>query len=173
LRISVNVLSPRKQYKNYITDHRKGVSDVYNTKFKPELIKEGKSQELLDEIQQLIDTHDDSKYSEEEFQPYCDRFYGLKKDDFDHAAFDRAWNFHQKRNPHHWQYWVLINDKDEPQLSPQEIPFKYIIEMLSDWQSAGAHYGNTAADWYGKQKDKMIFHPNTRKIVEEYLQYLK
>jgi hypothetical protein len=27
------------------------------------------------------------------------------------AAFDAAWNRHQKRNPHHWQFWLLTEDR--------------------------------------------------------------
>lgn len=28
-------------------------------------------------------------------------------------AFDRAWLLHQHRQPHHWQFWLLLNDSSE------------------------------------------------------------
>ena len=69
--------------------------------------------------------------------------------------------------------WCLINDVDEPQIRPLDMPFKYIIEMLCDWQSAGEHYGNTAYEWYNRQKDKMILSDYTRSIVEKYIDNFK
>ena len=29
----------------------------------------------------------------------------------DDGSFDSAWLLHQKRNAHHWQYWVLLEDE--------------------------------------------------------------
>lgn len=34
-------------------------------------------------------------------------------------AFDLAWLKHQKRNPHHWQYWLLINDSSSKEFTIQ------------------------------------------------------
>ena len=61
--------------------------------------------------------HDQSKYDEEEYEAYDDYFYGKEgKDEDDIAvidnAFDYAWLHHIHHNPHHWQYWVLVNDDD-------------------------------------------------------------
>ena len=58
--------------------------------------------------QQLLD-HDESKWSEEEYGPYDEYFYG-SKDNID--EFNYAWLHHIHNNPHHWQYWVLVNDDD-------------------------------------------------------------
>jgi hypothetical protein len=61
---------------------------------------------------QLI-VHDWSKFTLEEWSPYVHTFYkadgsGQYKPS---PAFDRAWNHHQKANPHHWQYHLLVNDR--------------------------------------------------------------
>ncbi len=76
--------------------------------------------------------HDWTKFLPDEWVPYARYFYGPKADAGYHIfdgkqlvpkmeppqsvrdAFDRAWNFHQKRNPHHWQYWLLANDNPRP-----------------------------------------------------------
>lgn len=167
MRLKVNVVDPDRQYLDYMNKHVNGVREAFDTIMYP-AIKDDIDDTMLSKIKDLIDHHDESKYSEEEWVPYRDRFYGHQKD-FDHAAFDRAWNHHQKCNPHHWNYWVLINDVDEPQLSAQEMPFEYIVELLCDWYSAGQYYGNTPSMWYDKCKDKMILHPNTRVLIEKYL----
>jgi hypothetical protein len=66
--------------------------------------------------------HDWSKFLPSEWFPYVAYFYGESaksyadymaavptQDEVD-AAFDWAWLLHQKRNPHHWQWWVLQED---------------------------------------------------------------
>lgn len=165
-----------KDYISYIDNHRAGVRKVFDEIMRPVLESEGVEESVLEEIDTLIENHDKSKYGDKEFRSYRDRFYKYK----DHEelpsdvseAFDIAWNHHQNCNPHHWNYWVLVNDVDEPQVRPVDMPLVYIVEMLCDWQSAGKFYGNSAKDWYEKNGEKMILSENTRKIVEKYISYL-
>jgi len=88
----------------------------------------------------LLLIHDLSKFRPSEWLPYAEFFYarskkkisissgnGLKKKPIpkdDHLGqesswkdgqklrFDIAWNHHQKRNKHHWQYWLLTEDNN-------------------------------------------------------------
>lgn len=64
--------------------------------------------------------HDWSKFLPDEFIPYANFFYGDKKVWKD--RFDLAWNRHQKRHDHHWQFWLLTNDFPEEgwRLRPSE-----------------------------------------------------
>ena len=166
--------SPDDQYEEYLQTHVQGVHEVYTDVLRPVLEEEGISEDILSKIDYLIDHHDDSKRSPEEWSAYRDHFYDPENNPRSHdLKFNLAWNHHQKSNPHHWNYWVLINDVDDPQVEALEMPFEYVIEMLCDWQSAGHHYGNTAYDWYQKQKSKMILHDNTRKLIERYIKYLR
>lgn len=59
--------------------------------------------------------HDLSKFRPSEFFPYAHYFSGGKfPNDGPHGIdFDYAWLNHQKRNKHHWQYWVLMNDNPQ------------------------------------------------------------
>lgn len=130
-------------------------------------------EQFLGEIYQNIKNHDKSKESPEEWEAYRDYFYSPEDNPRTTEAFNLAWNHHQKSNPHHWQYWCLVNDVDEPQVQALDMPFVYVIEMLCDWQSAGNHYGNTAYEWYEKQKSKMILSDATRELVEKYIGIFK
>ena len=161
------------QYRHYLESHRAGVREYYEKVLRPVLHQEGISHQDMSEIEMLIETHDASKYGEEEFGAYRDYFYDPEHHSRSSEAFNLAWLHHQNHNPHHWQYWVLINDVDEPQVHPLDMPFKYIMELLCDWASAGRHYGNTAYSWYQQQKDKLIITDRTRDILEKYIVYFK
>ncbi len=127
--------------------------------------------------------HDLSKFRPSEWFPYVDYFYGGPHPEANHgdmrnwfgdvgtkawvdARFDAAWNHHQKRNPHHWQYWVLREDDGETK--PLEMPEHYLIEMLADWEGAGRAITGKAntPEWYAKNRDKIVLHPATRRIVD-------
>ncbi len=109
--------------------------------------------------------HDKSKFSEEEFDAYKNKFYGEKTEDVE-KAFKYAWNHHQKRNKHHWQYWVLLEDNGG--VVPLDIPVTYIREMVADWTGAGLAISgaNDCKVWYKQNKDKQTLTPRTRRLTE-------
>lgn len=113
-------------------------------------------------------THDWSKFLPSEWFAYVHFFYTEHKDK---AAFDIAWNHHQKAQPHHWQYWLLITDSDDPRLRALPMPRKYVLEMLADWSGAGRAINGKSdvRGWYEKMKDKIILEDETRKCVETIL----
>lgn len=104
--------------------------------------------------------HDLSKFLPGEFIPYARYFYGTYDDQQKrkiNREFDLAWNKHQKRNKHHWQWWVLIYD--HPEKEPEVlIPIStlYKLEMLADWKGAGRAYGNPdLLGWYKEHRPHM------------------
>ncbi len=132
--------------------------------------------------------HDLSKHKPSEWFPYANFFYdsnGNKKTireksgyykptDTGNAAFDYAWLLHQKRNKHHWQWWILPEDEGGVKLV--EMPEKYIREMLCDWRGAGRAQGVkdwwNPLRWYEINKGKMQLHPHTRILIEEFLRII-
>lgn len=124
--------------------------------------------------------HDLSKFLPSEWFPYAEYFYGdWRKGNTDRQAtapeaiqlaFEVAWNYHQKRNKHHWQYWVRLGD-DGTTLA-LEIPIKYSKEMVADWRGAGkAITGrDDTFDWYCKNQLKINMHWHTRYRVVSELQ---
>jgi hypothetical protein len=134
--------------------------------------------------------HDMSKFRPDEFIPYANHFYGEGKDitegrdstgyykptNTGDYAFDFAWLLHQKRNRHHWQWWILPEDKGGVIVLP--IGDDSLLEMICDWVGAGQaqghfspkndHYLATRA-WYNTNGYKMQLHPHTRKQIEEII----
>lgn len=134
--------------------------------------------------------HDLSKFYPSEFIPYANYFYGnngdikrgrdktgyYKPTDTGDKAFDFAWLLHQKRNRHHWQWWVLPEDNGGVKVL--EMSPIYRDEMLCDWIGAGKAQGkfSPANDylqetriWWNANNHKMQLHPNTRLYFETLL----
>ncbi|KKW13327.1 MAG: hypothetical protein UY48_C0002G0018 [Candidatus Gottesmanbacteria bacterium GW2011_GWB1_49_7] len=100
-----------------------------------------------------------SKYGAAELAPYGETVQ-------DH--FDLAWLFHQKRNPHHWQFWVLR--KDDGNTRVLFMPGKYAREMVADWCGMGRAVGKPdTRTWYQENQGKILLHPLTRNQVERLL----
>lgn len=87
-------------------------------------------------------------------------------------AFELAWNDHQHRNKHHWEYWVHWDYHDHS-MRLISIPDRYRREMLADWMGASRAKGGIVWEWYEANKDKMQLHPDTRTWVEAELARLQ
>ena len=152
---------PNKQYQYdmYLSEH------IGNVRKSWDLIKDKiDDSELVNEVTALVINHDKSKYGEEEYEPYLEYFYGDKDED----AFNVAWNHHQKNNPHHWQYWLLREDEGKD--IALDIPDKYILEMLCDWNSfVLKNMDYTIMDWYTENKKKIVLSSETKKKLESYI----
>lgn len=147
-----------QKYLDYVERHRKFVLE--------EAIKLG----IPDRGRQ----HDASKLSPEEFAPYADYFYGGhergKSPPDVQAAFNLAWLLHQKRNDHHWQYWVLREDDGATKVLPMSDGA--MRELVADWRGAGRAIMGDKADaaaWYVKNRERIMLHPQTREWVEAEL----
>lgn len=119
--------------------------------------------------------HDLSKFFPSEFVPYREYFYGdLKHTNECSINFDYAWCKHQKRksNSHHWQYWVLTCDSGE--VKALDMPLIDKIECICDWKGAGMAINgkDDTLNWYTKNRDNMILHPNTRRWIEKEIGYI-
>lgn len=130
--------------------------------------------------------HDLSKFLPSEFFPYANHFYGkashhkdgfhaprgiktgrdksgyYKPTDTGDLKFDFAWLLHQKRNRHHWQWWILPEDEGGVKVLP--MPVKVVLEMLCDWRGAGrAQYSETSVlEWYLANRGKMTMCQQTK-----------
>lgn len=133
--------------------------------------------------------HDWTKFLPSEWFSYVDHFYNPKKTNdrtmeaisrfgvaeaapwpfFVEDFFNIAWNHHQKRNKHHWQYWVLTEDSGRT--FPVAIPEKFIREMVADWAGAGRAINGRwdIRTWYEKNRERINIRSETRVRVEELI----
>lgn len=107
--------------------------------------------------------HDLSKFLPSEFFPYAEKFYGgdycYKYFEVE-TDFNFAWLLHQRRNRHHWDYWVKSDG------NAVQMPNKYIMQMIADWRAMGRKFNDTADDFYLKNKNRMKLHKKTIETIE-------
>lgn len=169
--------NPRKhEYDEYLINHITGVQRAWNEILKPYLIQNLSKYHLTEDDIRRTDSevmqHDQSKYDVEEYGAYCDYFYPTNEHKADPVAFDYAWLRHQKINPHHWQYWVIIRDSGE--IVPMEMSKPAMLEMLCDWHSFSLKDPkSTAFVWWNNNKHNMVMHENTKTFVNSVIELCK
>lgn len=115
--------------------------------------------------------HDLSKFLPSEWNPYARTFYAPdgSKQYKEGPEFAAAWNEHQKRNKHHWQYWLITWDRGNTE--PLPMPYDCIYEMVADWMGAGRAITGKweAKEWFEKNRHVIQLHADTRLEVEKIL----
>lgn len=94
-----------------------------------------------------IDTHDQSKFSIKEWEPYRKNFHPVndKEKEEGKADFDKAWIHHYTVNTHHWNHWYAIKkDVDAMDLIS-------VIELCCDWIAMNMVFSGTAIDFYNNR----------------------
>ena len=116
----------QKEYLEYINAHKARVEKFADwLKATCPEVFEGVD---LDVFMDLIKEHDESKFSEEEFEPYAQRWHGDKKKT---PEYEEAWKHHWMNNEHHPEYWL-----------GEDMPYIYILEMICDWGSFSIDKGD-------------------------------
>ena len=120
--------------------------------------------------------HDLSKFKPSEFIPSAKTFYAPdgSKQYNETVEFNQAWNDHQKRNKHHWQYFMLKMDRGD--IKCMSMPTIYLLEMLADWLGAGRCINGSwdyTIKWYDINKDNMQLNKDSRFILEAYIEEIR
>ena len=148
----------QKEYLEYINSHKERVEQ-----FADWLLE--KCPSLFDEVDpdvfwDLIKGHDESKFSEEEFEPYAQKWHG---DGVKTPEYEEAWKHHWMNNEHHPEYWL-----------GEDMPYIYILEMICDWGSFSIASGNMKelSDFYfnkAKEDPEKMLSEATKEIIEDIL----
>lgn len=163
-----------REYDLYLEEHKENVAKGYRwiRENLPEVIELYYGNEF-DLEQQICFQHDASKTEMDEYVAYDRYFYGGPQGKSYGAVkeFNYAWLRHIHRNPHHWQYWVLINDNPDEGMVILDMPLNYIIEMICDWWAFSWKSGDLSEifGWYVKHREYMKLSLETRKTVEMIL----
>ena len=160
--INENLDGYQEEYKNYIIEHKARVKQF------AEWLR-GELPEVFDGIDfddfnELIQEHDESKFSEPEFEAYAQHFYGPNKNNKNDFEFDQAWIHHWTHNEHHPEFWL-----------GEDMPYIYILEMLCDWGSfsiKSSDFKELSDFYFTKAKDdkEKNLSENTKIIIEEILE---
>lgn len=116
--------------------------------------------------------HDFSKFGFTEFVSSAKHFQGNRSPieaEKEEIGYSKAWLHHKGHNKHHWEYWTDFSD--DGGVIANEIPYKYVVEMVCDWIGAGKAYSKdkwTQADpinYFNAHRKGRHFHPNTEKLL--------
>lgn len=129
---------------------------IYLLRHKFFVLRAGRRREVS--LWQLL-VHDCSKFLPSEFLPYTRRFF--QQNAIDSTDFRKAFELHCKRNAHHWEHWLTP-------AGPVEMPYRYVNEMLADWDGAGEAKVNglDTPTWYKLNRNSIVLHPLTRIVVD-------
>jgi len=131
--------------------------------------------------------HDISKFGWDTFITYANHFYSGKYTEgnsetgyskpvkTDDPEFDYSWLIHQRTQKHHYQFWILVNEKGI--LKFISIPDKYWIEMICDWYGASiatgksnkSNYKENTRKWYLDHNVGNQINSCTRVLIENEL----
>lgn len=160
-----------RQYDEYLRNHKANVAKGFEwiRENLPGLLK-GSDAEW-----QITMAHDQSKSDPAEYDAYDRYFYGGNRSYAVVQNFNLAWLHHIHNNPHHWQYWVLINDDPGEGMKILDMPYNYILEMICDWWAFSWAKENLHEifKWYDEHKAYMKLSEKTRKTVEDILEQIK
>lgn len=109
--------------------------------------------------------HDVSKFLPDEAIHYVKSSDNMSKEDFIRIQ-NKGFFHHQKRNKHHWHYWVFVSEIGFEIL---DMPDRYRREMLADFYAFEKKSGIDTKKMYLSRKEKMLLHSETREWLENQL----
>lgn len=156
-------MDKNREYTKYIEEHKRNIVIAWR-RIQGWLCFD---ESILCDIGENIKNHDASKSSNEEFYAYRNYFFTKEGEDKNKEAFNKAWLHHIHSNFHHWEYYVIPVKN-----IAIEMPLIYVVEMLLDWQAMSYKFGDSILDFYEKNRNEMVFHEKTTKIIEELIQLI-
>jgi hypothetical protein len=117
--------------------------------------------------------HDVSKFLPSEWINYSTYFYGkvgkCKLEKFNYSLIR-----HQRRNPHHWEYWLLAFEGNKSTNRPLRMPESCAREMVLDWITTGMVKSGflDIERWYSENKGRMLLHADTRVFIENTMAFI-
>jgi hypothetical protein len=145
-------LEKTREYIDYLNNHYDNVQKAWK------LIKERcidfdvlQNQIALKTLDRLIEDHDKSKLSHEEFVPYRKQFFPVNEGEKENSGFDEAWEHHRLHNDHHWEHWCSKDFSAKPSIHSKIC----LLHNISDWVGMSMKFGDTAQSFYEKNKEKI------------------
>lgn len=140
------IIEKVKEYEEYIKEHIQNVRNSYNDRKSKIQLVLGLSEEDMQELENRIKNHDNSKWSNDEFDAYRRHFHSVsdKEKEDSEEDFKKALNHHYMVNDHHPEYWKNTN-----------MPNIAIAELICDWEAMGRKFGGNPLEYFEKNKTKL------------------
>lgn len=172
----MNYQESADKYSEYLTSHIENVNKAYKWFIDNNILDDVFDNETIDKAKVKCTSHDQSKYQEPEFESYRQWFDPTNEEVEENNQGNRekfliGWNHHLHNNPHHWEYWTLLDETDQTNILTLDIPDEYIIEMLCDWFSFSISKNDPKEiiSWYKDKKDGIIMHQNSQEKIQKVL----
>lgn len=154
-------------YKEYVNNHIRFVQKAFN--YKDHMIARyfckafgiKLEDSFISKMIPIIQDHDMSKFSDEEFSAYAAKFYPCNDDkgfeDSIKEEFEKAWKHHYMNNSHHpeWYYYRFGKKTSNYSIKNQDI-----IEMVCDWCAMSMNFKQSLYLWWKNEgrdeKDHLI-----------------
>lgn len=160
-----------KEYKEYVDTHIANVQKAWsilksNDKFIRYIEIEDNCNSrsmtiFIDLMDSMINNHDSSKYSYEEWEGYRKEYFPVdEQEKIDNAPnAEKAWIHHYTTNMHHWDWWAKNNCQER-------MPLVCVVEMCCDWIAMSMKFGDTAYNWFNQQTDIVLGNTQQRWVLE-------
>ena len=138
-----------REYLDYLYEHLENVRKAFN-----ELSEKCEGMWWVGDdyswhtLRQQVCCHDLSKFSEEEFIQYQKAFFPVSEK----GKLGKAWEHHKENNHHHWE---TADDALD------------IVHMIIDWTAMGYKFGDTAQEYYERNKDRINLSDKQIEIMYE------
>lgn len=141
----------------------------------------------------VLNSHDESKFSRQEFMPYANYFFNedgtprttgrsvpveeLSGTEIDiQYQFTLAWKHHLQHNDHHWQHWMfpdgyhtrmMVDTGIMTEGGVMKMDGVAALHMIADWEGASMAYTGSwnMSAWLDSNIPRITLHPDTAEYV--------
>ena len=167
-------LKKQAEYLNYINTHIANVKKAFAEMCENEYLYSTQNAivlEALETLKRRIDKHDESKFSDAEFEAYRRHFYPVDVDEnkWNEEDFQNAWEHHYTVNSHHPEHFK------RPDGTIEDMPLVDILEMIADWESFRyIEKGGAKSYWNSEKSDEVrsAMSEKTKKIVDRIIKLM-
>lgn len=198
---SLDVLLQEEKQNSYTLNHTRNVLVAFLTLYTPEKILQLEEKGLINDfiIGQLkgdLINHDQSKFSEEEWEGYRKNFFPTDEEQFRMKTedgyealvkeeFEIAWQHHYMNNSHHPEYWRyrLPATSENNTISFSAVRLEQatdmdlvsIHHMICDWEAMSINFHTDTIEWFfgdsGKDEREALS-TRSRQLTEQILSIL-
>lgn len=171
---SEEILKKQNEYFEYINTHISNVKKAFREMCDNTYLYSTQNAMVLSALERVkarIDKHDESKFTDEEFEAYRKNFYPVDDEEreMNQEDFEAAWKHHYELNSHHPEHYVHSDGTID------DMPLDDILEMIADWESFKYIDRGGAKSYWNSTKSngvKSSMSEKTKKMVDEIIKLM-